>query len=85
VETIDAAFCKTLPFSFKLILILRQFKKMTNLEDMDVGCCEEDLSEAQKEFYEKSLKEYNQAVAEASKIKKGKISISIFLFEFSVN
>ena len=51
---------------------------MTNMEDMDDGCCEEELSEIQKEFYEKSLKEYIQAVAEASKIKKGKISSAYF-------
>lgn len=44
---------------------------MTNLGEMDGECCEEELSSVQQEFYSKALKEYNLAVAEAVKLKKG--------------
>ena len=51
---------------------------MTNWDEMDVDCEEDELSEVQAEFYSNALKEYNLALAEAAKIKKGG---SVFEFE----
>ncbi|KAI9554420.1 hypothetical protein GHT06_019692 [Daphnia sinensis] len=43
---------------------------MTLLDDLEVDCCEEELSEAQVNFYSNAIKEYEKALSEANQIKK---------------
>lgn len=45
---------------------------MTLSDDLEVDCCEEELSEAQVNFYSNAIKEYEKALSEANQIKKGK-------------
>lgn len=45
---------------------------MTLSEELEVECCDEELSEVQKSFYLDAMKEYEKAMSEANKIKKGK-------------
>ncbi|XP_057375322.1 uncharacterized protein LOC130696250 isoform X2 [Daphnia carinata] len=44
---------------------------MTLSDDLEVDCCEEELSEAQVNFYSNAIKEYEKALSEANQIKKG--------------
>lgn len=45
------------------------------MKDLEIDCCEEDLSEAQVLFYVNGTREYEKAMAEANQIKKGKLLI----------
>ncbi len=44
---------------------------MTLMEDLEIDCCEEELSETQVKVYNDGVKEYEKAMAEANQIKKG--------------
>jgi hypothetical protein len=46
---------------------------MTLSSDLEVDCCEEELSEAQVSFYSNAMMEYEKALMEANQIKRGKL------------
>lgn len=49
---------------------------MTLSDDLEVDCCEEELSEAQVNFYSNAIKEYEKALSEANQIKKEGSSVT---------
>jgi hypothetical protein len=48
---------------------------MTLSSDLEVDCCEEELSETQVSFFTNAMMEYEKAMSEANQIKKGKLYI----------
>ncbi len=50
---------------------------MTLSSDLEVDCCEEELSEAQVSFFSNAMMEYEKAMSEANQIKKGKLYIKL--------
>lgn len=49
----------------------RNCTNMTLSEDLEIDCCEEELSETQVSFYKNAIEEYEKALSEANQIKKG--------------